>query len=776
MNEKPKQVFQIDDDDPLAELARIVAGEPHEPDVAQAEPEPEADLAPENTLVEAEDQDVWQEDTDLPANAGEISSLEASFQALETEFAADLEEQLATELPNAANSQEPPVEEALSDRQADMVSEIAHADFAYEGLDNTAQNASSHETTDMGYAAPDNLEALPAEAVEETSFDQYKSAVSSDEILDQEEPDFVREINSVLSGASEVELEESLAGALEQEFAGFEPEITEETSIAPVNDADLVPDVGEPNLETIELADANPAISASDEVAQALISTSAVMTEEPVGDAVPGTASQRTGDDLGAAFANEFEALSQAEPVYEPQTPELPTVSTAQHDDAQLADLDFSQALAAELESSDIDNGNGWDAGSSLEASGEFVAAAGAGSNDFSNAQYAETAAYHAPYHDDGVQQELESVQNRFDEFESINEDPGHLASMGEEAAPARKVGVPYSVAALVIAIFAGVILAGYGFLGSEGSVDGDVPIIKADSEPVKVKPDNPGGIEVANQDKASYGRVEGSVTEEPDQDQLVSVVEEPAQIDVNLSSKDDGRLVPGQDDGQARDNSTTSAVKPRVVSTVVVKPDGTIVPGSSPRAPEAPRIAAPTASGTDLAPTRQVQTTRVDGDASTTPSVGAPSPVGANSSIDGARTTGTLPVPAGSPRPTPEAATNQNLAAARPAAPTPQPVLTTPAPKPATPAATATTLSGTTSQWVVQVSSQRSQDAAQASMRSIGGRYPMLQGRSMGIQRAKVNGATYFRVRVNTTSREDANRLCNNLKAQGGSCFVTRS
>ena len=78
----------------------------------------------------------------------------------------------------------------------------------------------------------------------------------------------------------------------------------------------------------------------------------------------------------------------------------------------------------------------------------------------------------------------------------------------------------------------------------------------------------------------------------------------------------------------------------------------------------------------------------------------------------------------------------------------------------------------------MVQVSSQRSADQAQASFESMKRRYKsVLGGFNPDIQRADLGAkGTYYRVRVGPmASREAALRLCEQLKSAGGSCFVTR-
>ena len=79
---------------------------------------------------------------------------------------------------------------------------------------------------------------------------------------------------------------------------------------------------------------------------------------------------------------------------------------------------------------------------------------------------------------------------------------------------------------------------------------------------------------------------------------------------------------------------------------------------------------------------------------------------------------------------------------------------------------------------YVVQVSSQRSVDQAQASFESMKRRYKsVLGGFNPDIQRADLGAkGIYYRVRVGPmASRETALRLCEQLKSAGGSCFVTR-
>jgi hypothetical protein len=109
------------------------------------------------------------------------------------------------------------------------------------------------------------------------------------------------------------------------------------------------------------------------------------------------------------------------------------------------------------------------------------------------------------------------------------------------------------------------------------------------------------------------------------------------------------------------------------------------------------------------------------------------------------------------------------DLLAAGPAAPRAQ---AQPAAQPARPAAAASS-----SPFAVQVSAQRSEEQARAAIAGLRNRFPsVLQGQQAEIERADLGDrGIYYRVRIGAQSQAEANRLCEQLKAAGGSCFVTR-
>ena len=161
-------------------------------------------------------------------------------------------------------------------------------------------------------------------------------------------------------------------------------------------------------------------------------------------------------------------------------------------------------------------------------------------------------------------------------------------------------------------------------------------------------------------------------------------------------------------------------------------------LPAATPQ-PTAPQAAAPAATGTAAAPVAAGRSARL------LPPAGA----------------GTNPF---------APSTAEPAAAAAP----PPPAETAPAPAAAAPAA-ATTAGGA---FAVQLASQKSDAEARAAYASLQRRFPsILGGLSPVIQTADVGTrGTFYRVRLPFGSSTEANRLCNDLKAAGGDCFVGRN
>src|SRR5690606_8923485 len=172
------------------------------------------------------------------------------------------------------------------------------------------------------------------------------------------------------------------------------------------------------------------------------------------------------------------------------------------------------------------------------------------------------------------------------------------------------------------VAIAGFVIAAGslaYLLLGDTGSSvasNGEPIVIAADTDPVKVLPENPGGKTVPNQDKAVYDRVAGAAPQAPKQEALISTSEEPIDVVQRTLMTDslplegeynadmvDGAPVDGVEDRLMPDGNTAAAdagsqqpvaVMPRQVKTMIVRPDGTLVEQEVPVAAEPAATTAP--------------------------------------------------------------------------------------------------------------------------------------------------------------------------------------
>lgn len=177
----------------------------------------------------------------------------------------------------------------------------------------------------------------------------------------------------------------------------------------------------------------------------------------------------------------------------------------------------------------------------------------------------------------------------------------------------------------LIAALVAGVAIVGgaSAFWLSWGSGDGETPpaLVQADPSPVKVRPEQPGGVTVPNEDKIVYERVSGGAeTEPPSQEKLLSSQEEPVDLGARTAGespsdelaaaappKSEDRILPDADNGLPMVVAEEPAlVTPRRVRTMIVKPDGTLVPREEP-ADAAPEAGAAEVAAAETAEVRQV-------------------------------------------------------------------------------------------------------------------------------------------------------------------------
>lgn len=353
-------------------------------------------------------------------------------------------------------------------------------------------------------------------------------------------------------------------------------------------------------------------------------------------------------------------------------------------------------------------------------------------------------------------------------------EQVGQIGYDEETAPPSRRRGAFLAAAVAGVAVLGGL---GVFALSFGGGGDPDAPaIVRADDGPVKIRPENPGGAAVPNQDNMVYNRVAGEQgAESPAQQQLVSADEEPVDLTARAGSglpgvespelpvKAEDRLDPATQIVDEGVNDELVAIAPRRVRTMVVRPDGSIVPRDDLAEEElaaAGELGPVAGAGEEsqLLPARVVPVDRI-----------LPDEPAAEDDLNAAPDEGpTVATPPTAPVATPRPAARETRPAAettRVAAADPQPVR-----QPAAPAAAG-------SEWSMQIASQPTSEGAQASYQDLARRYGnVIGGKGVNIVRADIPGkGTYYRVRIPSASRDEAVQLCTRYKAAGGSCFVSK-
>lgn len=357
-----------------------------------------------------------------------------------------------------------------------------------------------------------------------------------------------------------------------------------------------------------------------------------------------------------------------------------------------------------------------------------------------------------------------------------------------------------------IAAIVGGVAIAG-GLgafaLSFGGKGSGGAPVIvKADNAPIKVKPENPGGTVVPNQDNKVYDAVlKGAKPAEQVQQKLVTNTEQPVDVAakdqqtrvVDLSpdqtdaapgtdaagnpdtaaapaQKSEDRIAQVLQDADKGTNSDVVAVAPRKVRTMVVKADGSLVAREDP-APAAQQVAA--AEPTDPAPQHVAPSAQDDSQAT-----GAVSPADQTTGDEAKPASALKPVAVPKAEAKAQSANTPAKVPVAPQRPSDQPVDVVGEVKPDQVASidpgAAAAAGGS---WSIQIASQPTVESAQSTYQDLQRRYgSVLGGRTANIVKAEIAGkGTFYRVRVPAQSRNDAINLCTSYKAAGGNCFVSR-
>jgi SPOR domain len=558
----------LDEEDPLMELSRIIGLEPRrENSRAPVEPAPEYHPEPVDIIEEPELALQPELSADLQQDLADelIARLEADSElSLESDPVAEAPvEEPEVYIPQAIAEPEPLV--AFGSPAEDYGPVTPHmpvsraAPVSLEDELEAILNPDAPRATPFGLrpvadeAEPVELRAPEVDNHLDMNFDAEPVEAAAPEA--DWAPDSPVEFEPVLEAEAEV---------ADEHYEAVEPYVAEEaparswppvtTRVEPEYEAvDAAVDESQPILETV--AHEPRAIEATDEFE--------VPEFEYENADVPPAA-----DDPLANYSNEFEQVEYAKPVVAATAPSADSFEQRQFNDA---DFDQINEAIAEIE------GERSNLGATIASAGLGAAAA--------------TAAVARPTR-------KEFVLDEHDEF---------AASLDVPHAPkpvARQTSMrSYLMAAgLGTLALAGGIAAYAWTRGPDAATTTAAPVVlKADVEPVKVAPENPGGKVVPNQDIAVYDKVAGA--EQPStepQKVLVSKTEEP----VDLAAKAATRIVlpgpsatepaaaePVQEAVKAEDRApvnTAEDVSPaqaeiasvaaKKVRTMVVKSDGSLV------------------------------------------------------------------------------------------------------------------------------------------------------------------------------------------------------
>lgn len=715
---------EIAEDDPLAELARIVSGEtPENANASQAANDQAANVASADLDLEAElmrelggqtPEEVVAEQPNAPAPvSSEVVVLESSVDQLENELMQALSSESAV-VPSA----EPMVAEVQS-----------QTDYETVPVTPTEMLSSLEKQLQDDLAVVDQVAKDVAVQSPEVSSEDFSEAAGAD--LKASLAEAAADAQSVETVSNTDDLDQFLQDAIQNQSD-------------PVIEAPEIQEVAVPIEAMIEEA---PAQIQEEFIPQEPVEIEAQIPEAEIAQSAPIDPDL----DFGEAFTAEVNEIA------------------AQQETQSVEDLEqgFADAFADELSLDKTELGS--------------AAVPTAAVSDIA----------HAP-----IEPSIEPAID--DTIAASNEYPATAATSSGGS------GFKMALGALGIALIAGLGVVGWGAINS-GSGEGDAVVIKADNEPIKVKPENPGGKVIANTENKVYETVAGSENQTTNQDSLINSTQQPVNIEKSAS-----RLEPTP---TSESDSQLGGVSAKRVNTLTIRQDGTIIRNEAPKPVEIARVeTTPTTVQSEIIQPETIQpetvvqpVTRsvgtVDGVEVLQPVTNIPENaiiLDENSTTITPSTSNQSNIVETIPLATTEPVTNSQpvvnslpeIIQTQPIVRT-QPVQTQATPsrsvaaKPAVDPNAPTQIAAlptqnaapTNSEWKVQVSSQRSADAAERSYQNLKRRFSsLLSPRSVSIQRAVVQGkGTFFRVKIPANSRADANRLCSRLKSAGGSCFVTR-
>lgn len=365
----------------------------------------------------------------------------------------------------------------------------------------------------------------------------------------------------------------------------------------------------------------------------------------------------------------------------------------------------------------------------------------------------------------------------------------------GNQQSFVKRVIVPVAAGFLMLAIGVGLYLT----FGMGTPTDGEAPVLVSDGEAVKVEPEAGTNTASTASDSVVFNELDGN--EPVTIEQLVS-----RDQSTEVANSEVSRVITTNDNAE-------SGLANRRVRTVTVRPDGTIVSGDEalaateilpverPNVPELPQesteVAASEFSGDPISPEATLGN-EISAAANTLADA-------ATSLVDGAAEAVTSGAPIPRPRPNNRSsdpiatiantatdivtnATNsdavnliantasQALAngASSVTAPATNTAAATPTPTATVPASNAQITTASPAAAYVQLSSQRTEEAALQSLANIQSRFSNVLIAPLEVQRADLGDrGIFYRVRMPADSGTIANTVCADVQASGGDCFV---
>lgn len=325
-----------------------------------------------------------------------------------------------------------------------------------------------------------------------------------------------------------------------------------------------------------------------------------------------------------------------------------------------------------------------------------------------------------------------------------------------------------YLTLGVAVLAVGGIVAAGLHFLGGRGHGGDGVPVVKADERPIKIRPDDRGGMQVPNQDKLVYERMDASEGDAK-VERLLPPPETP-QVPVKGAQQPDPNLRP-QPTPEILKPGTPAIPPPRIAESTQARPAEPPLPKAAAQVPvtsqsvEQASPATASAAPTALAPAARTTHGYAPVENRDTPQSAAQAPAATPPAHKPAQLAAVPAAPAAS------SAKQKTMAA--PAAPVPAPAPAAPMPAVAAPVVKAPA----SGDWLIQLGALRSAPDAEKEW----GRIQRANHDLLGTLKSDVvkvelgEKGTFWRLRAGPLSEQAARQLCTSLKTRNQGCLVAR-